>query len=97
MAEATREIQKQSGTGVAGRAVRRIFVPKADIYETRDSIVILADMPGVGADDLEVTVEKNILTIKGTALIPTRTGSYTAVHAEYEPGDTGVISRFPMK
>ncbi|MBI4634318.1 MAG: Hsp20/alpha crystallin family protein [Deltaproteobacteria bacterium] len=86
MAEEKREIQHQSGTGTAEGVVRRIFVPKVDIYETRDAIVIIADMPGVSTDSVEVTLEKNILTIKGTALAPTRTGSYTAVYAECEPG-----------
>ncbi len=86
MAEEKREIQTQTGTAAEG-VVRRVFVPKVDIYETRDAIVIIADMPGVGTDSVEVTLEKNILTIKGSALAPTRTGSYTTVYAGYESGE----------
>jgi HSP20 family molecular chaperone IbpA len=32
------------------RPPRPVFQPPADIYETRDSIVVLAEMPGVAPD-----------------------------------------------
>jgi HSP20 family molecular chaperone IbpA len=38
-------------TETAARAPSRpVFLPPADIYETRDSIVVLAEMPGVASD-----------------------------------------------
>ncbi len=42
------------------------IIPPVDIYENDDGIILIADMPGVGKDSLEVQVDKNILTIKGT-------------------------------
>ncbi len=44
---------------------RRVFVPRSDIYETKETIVVLADMPGVNENSLDITLEKNVLTIHG--------------------------------
>ncbi|HEY9757632.1 MAG TPA: Hsp20/alpha crystallin family protein [Oculatellaceae cyanobacterium] len=44
---------------------RRVFLPAADIYETQDTIVVLADMPGVCDSAIDITLEKNVLTIQG--------------------------------
>ncbi len=41
------------------------FVPATDIYETPEELVLVADMPGVGPDRLDVTVEDNVLTLHG--------------------------------
>ena len=37
-----------------------------DSYATDDEVVILASVPGVSAEDIEITVEKNTVTLKGT-------------------------------
>ena len=39
--------------------------PPVDVYETDTGYVILADMPGVRADGLEVIAERDELTIRG--------------------------------
>jgi HSP20 family protein len=39
--------------------------PEVNIFETKDGYVLEAEMPGVGKDGLEVTVEGNELTIVG--------------------------------
>jgi HSP20 family protein len=39
--------------------------PLVDIYETDTGYVVLADMPGVKADGLEVVAERDELTIRG--------------------------------
>ena len=41
--------------------------PAVDIYETADGFALVADLPGVSQDDLEVSVTHNVLTIKGHA------------------------------
>jgi len=40
-------------------------VPHSDIYETKDRIFVLADMPGVDQQSIDITLEKNVLTIQG--------------------------------
>jgi HSP20 family molecular chaperone IbpA len=42
-----------------------MFLPPADIYETRDDIVVLAEMPGVALDGMVITLERRVLTIRG--------------------------------
>ena len=42
---------------------RKVFVPKVDIIETGDAMVLFADMPGIDEKSVEVVLEKNILTI----------------------------------
>ncbi len=58
--------------------------PDVDIYEMDDGIVLLADMPGVGSDDVEVTVEEGELIIEGRPQ-PTRIKGSRAVHTEFGP------------
>ncbi len=36
-----------------------------DAYETEEAIVIIAELPGVNPDDVEITLEEDRLTIKG--------------------------------
>jgi HSP20 family molecular chaperone IbpA len=62
------------------------FVPRADIYELDDQIVIVADVPGADKDTIEITLEKNILTINAT-IDPEIPQGYTLQAAEYEMGD----------
>jgi HSP20 family molecular chaperone IbpA len=42
-----------------------MFLPPADIYETRDNIVVLAEMPGVAPDEWISPSERRVLTIRG--------------------------------
>jgi HSP20 family protein len=36
-----------------------------DLVETKDDIVLQADLPGIGEDDVSIEVENNVLTISG--------------------------------
>jgi HSP20 family molecular chaperone IbpA len=49
------------------RHQERYVAPPVDIYETRDGLVVLADMPGVAQEALDVRVDHNVLTIRGHA------------------------------
>ena len=61
------EAQKQEVVETDAERIRarKAFVPRADIYETGDEIVIIADMPGVDENSVDITLEKNVLTING--------------------------------
>lgn len=70
MSEHTLEIEKQeTQTPAEVETTHNVqtFVPRVDIYETGNSIVLLADMPGVNETSVDITLEKNILTINGYA------------------------------
>src|SRR4029450_14051282 len=45
----------------------RYVAPPVDIYETREGLVVLADVPGVAPEALDVRVDHNVLTIRGHA------------------------------
>jgi HSP20 family protein len=39
--------------------------PATDVFETADAVVITAELPGVKDEDVEVTVQDGVLTIRG--------------------------------
>jgi HSP20 family protein len=41
------------------------FVPALDVSETQDAFLVEAAVPGLKPEDLEITVENSVLTIKG--------------------------------
>lgn len=41
------------------------WTPSVDIYETEDSLVLSAEVPGIEDKDIEIKLEDNTLTIKG--------------------------------
>lgn len=42
-----------------------VFVPAVDIFETDHNITLIADMPGVNPDQLDIDLRENTLTISG--------------------------------
>jgi HSP20 family protein len=58
----------RSGTDMEiTRAQEHHVPPPVDIYETREGLVLLADLPGVSKETLEVRVAEETLTIQGKA------------------------------
>ena len=64
--------QQTDGNREVTRARERYAQPPVDIYETDNALMLLADMPGVSKEDLEVRVDQDTLTIQGKAkdLVP---------------------------
>jgi HSP20 family protein len=65
---------------------RQCFVPKADIYESEREIVVVADIPGASQDSIEITLDKNVLTIDAF-VDPEIPEGYSLAWGEYEIGD----------
>ncbi len=65
---------------------RRVYVPKVDIIETGDAMVMYADIPGADEKTVDVTLEKSVLTIRG-AIAPQEFEGRSIVYAEYDVGD----------
>ncbi len=65
---------------------RRVYVPKVDIVETGESMVIYADIPGADEKSVEVTLEKNVLTITGKVANQDFQGRSLS-YSEYDVGD----------
>ncbi len=43
----------------------RTFVPTADIYEDRDSLKVILEMPGVEKSNVDIRVEEGVLFVEG--------------------------------
>ncbi|HEV8114374.1 MAG TPA: Hsp20/alpha crystallin family protein [Planctomycetota bacterium] len=65
---------------------RPVFAPRTDIYESEGSVVLVADMPGVDDQSVEVTLEDDVLTIVGHTQDAAPAG-YKRIYAEFEQGD----------
>ena len=61
------------------------FVPAVDIFESKDAITVVADMPGVNAERLQVDLREGVLTLKGDVADDTGEGE-VSVAREYESG-----------
>lgn len=61
-----------------------IFKPQIDVIETADEFRILADMPGVAPEQLNVQFEKGELTIEGQMSDPNSGATY--LHREFRCG-----------
>ena len=59
---------EEKKTPLAGEEIRqeeRYLAPPVDIYEIPDGLTVIADLPGVDRDGLDVRVDDGILTIQG--------------------------------
>ena len=41
------------------------WVPKVDVSETKDAVVVKAEIPGMEAKDIQASLQENVLTITG--------------------------------
>lgn len=55
-----------------------VFTPAVDIHETEADITLIADLPGVKAQDLQIDIRDNVLTL-------------TAKKSAVEPKETDVL------
>ena len=63
----------------------RIFTPVVDIFETEQALTLLADMPGVKPDNLDIDLRDNTLTLTGDVGAFDTKGEDVLL-AEYETG-----------
>jgi HSP20 family protein len=80
------QVEAPVPAGTERTRTRRTYAPRTDIYETNDALVLVADMPGVSPDRLDVTLEKRELTIRGRTADDQPEG-HSPIYREYEPGD----------
>ena len=62
--EAFNEMLRPYG-GEAEGVAARAWVPAVDIREDAEGLTLLVDLPGLGKDDVSITLENNVLTIAG--------------------------------
>jgi HSP20 family protein len=92
MSDTTQVVEREQQTSVTPRPQaksvnrRRAIVPVVDIFEDQTGITVVADLPGVSKDRLDVKVQDGNLVIEAEASLPTPNGLRLR-HAEMQvPG-----------
>lgn len=88
MAE-SKELQVKEKHGVASPAEQTraglVFTPEVDIFETNGDITLMADMPGVAADGVNIDLRDGVLTLTGDVK-PWEGAEESDVLVEFETG-----------
>lgn len=89
MAETTQALQAQEKKEVSSPAETTrsgaTFTPAVDIFETETAITLLADMPGVAPENLNIDLRENTLTLEGD-VESQESAEETAILREYPVG-----------
>jgi len=87
--ESRTDIQKVEAAGVPTVPERTrsgaVYSPSVDIFENDDSLTVLADMPGVKAQDLGIDLRERVLTLTGRVTLAD-SSKESDVLREYESG-----------
>lgn len=65
----SKDVTTRESTGIEKREPETVLRPPVDIFEDSDGITLVADMPGVDKDRLNLQVDKDALIIEGEALL----------------------------
>lgn len=58
-------IQREFEKSYFGPRSRADFAPAVDVHEDAESLVLRAELPGVKKEDVDISVDANVLTLKG--------------------------------
>ena len=86
--EARTDMQKAEKAGVPAPEQTRagaVYSPSVDIFENDKAITVLADMPGVKAQDLKIDLRESVLTLTGR-VTPPDGAKESNVLREYQSG-----------
>ena len=82
----------------SNESAHRVWVPALDIVEKSDGYVVVAELPGVSQNDVELSFEQNVLTIRGQkspSLDPSKDGELRVFTAERVSGAFERAIRLP--
>ncbi|MFZ5776068.1 MAG: Hsp20/alpha crystallin family protein [Thermodesulfobacteriota bacterium] len=87
MTDKEMQVQQKMEVQQAGEPTKpeKHYVPAVDIYETTEAVHVLAEMPGVPKDGVEIDLEDDTLTIRGAMPAQPELGE-TSLLVEFEPG-----------
>ena len=67
--------------------------PPVDVFVENDEVTIVADIPGVGLEDLELTAEGSVFSLSTKAIAPRGYRKELRLEAEIEPGSLRATCR----
>ena len=59
------QAKRQVAEGQEATTQGKFYTPATDIYETETELTVVMEMPGVGRDDVDITLEKGQLAVEG--------------------------------
>jgi HSP20 family protein len=77
--------EEMAPAGVERTSTLPVFVPRCDIFETSEGLVLLADMPGVDEKTVSIDLEGGVLTVSGRAVEEAPVGELA--YREFRAGD----------
>lgn len=86
MSEQELRVQERQDAHTADESTKDepCYAPQVDIYETDSDVFVEADMPGVAADGVDISLEDGVLVIQGRRAAESREGRMLL--EEYAPG-----------
>ena len=81
-----KEIQSNEQAQAERTRSTAVYTPDVDILEKDDSIVVFADMPGASEAGMDITLERDVLSIYAR-VEPEVPEKHQLLHAEYGVGD----------
>jgi HSP20 family protein len=84
-------VNKESKLTSADKDRTAFLSPAVDIYETDNALTVVADLPGVSKEQLELGLDRNVLTIEGKF---EQTSETNHLYREY--GNAGYYRRFHL-
>ena len=64
----------------------RAFLPLTDIFETKDALTVVLEMPAVARDNIELSVENGMVTVEGRRINFAKYEGLQPVYSEYNIG-----------
>jgi HSP20 family protein len=81
------------GTMPSAGANESLWYPRVDLREHDQEFVLVADLPGMQQDDIQITVENSILTLQGKRLVEHRAENGQHGYAHYSERAFGTFCR----
>ena len=86
MAEGSKGIPEKEQAQVERTRSTTVYTPDVDILEKDDAIIVFADIPGADQSSVDITLEKDVLSIYAR-VEPELPEKHQLLHAEYGVGD----------
>ena len=81
--------EKQEQAGSERTTAGRYYVPQTDIHESSDALFVTMDVPGVSREKVEISLDKDVLTVTGNIDF----SSYDGLKPMYTEYNVGNYSR----
>ncbi|NOX80245.1 MAG: Hsp20/alpha crystallin family protein [Deltaproteobacteria bacterium] len=87
MSEQELRVQQKQEVQHSGETTKpeKYFVPAVDIFETEKQVTVTAEMPGVAGEGVDISLEDDVLTIRGSKQPEEQTDARILLQ-EYETG-----------